>query len=322
MCTRISYTEGDNVKTILITGGSGFIGTHVTRILLDRGMNVIVYDLEPCTLPRASYVKGNILDSELLQSAMKECDGIVHLAAQISVPRSIEKPDETFEINVIGTQNILDVAEKLGVSRVILASSAAVYGDETDIPLREMKVGNQLSPYGSSKFKNEEQVLDARSKGIEAVALRFFNVYGPNQKIDGAYAAVIPNMIHRIMSGESPVVYGDGMQTRDFIHVRDVAMSIYNMLSTDWERLNSHVYNVASQQQTSILDLINVIHSQSERLGLYDSPISPVFENERFGDVKHSVADIDQIKNDLQWQPEVEFSHGIAELLLLRRASE
>jgi nucleoside-diphosphate-sugar epimerase len=299
----------------LITGGSGFIGTHVTQVLLSQGIEVKIYDLLPSTLSNVEAVQGDILDYARLESAAQGCDAIVHLAAQISVQRSIESPEETYNVNVIGTQNIFDCAKKIGIKRILLASSAAVYGDSSDIPLKEEVIGTLLSPYATSKSNNELQVLQARERGVEAVALRFFNVYGPNQLIEGAYAAVIPNIIENITTGQRPVIYGDGEQTRDFIHVRDVAMSIFKLLEIDWVKVKSHTYNVASQQQISILQLIEVINLHCIELGILNQPVQPVFENARTGDIKHSVANIEKIMNQIQWQPTVEFQQGIRELL-------
>jgi nucleoside-diphosphate-sugar epimerase len=303
------------MKKVLITGGSGFIGTHVTQVLLSQGIEVKIYDLLPSTLSNVEAVQGDILDYARLESAAQGCDAIVHLAAQISVQRSIESPEETYNVNVIGTQNIFDCAKKIGIKRILLASSAAVYGDSSDIPLKEEVIGTLLSPYATSKSNNELQVLQARERGVEAVALRFFNVYGPNQLIEGAYAAVIPNIIENITTGQRPVIYGDGEQTRDFIHVRDVAMSIFKLLEIDWVKVKSHTYNVASQQQISILQLIEVINLHCIELGILNQPVQPVFENARTGDIKHSVANIEKIMNQIQWQPTVEFQQGIRELL-------
>jgi len=303
------------MKKVLITGGSGFIGNHVAQVLLRQGLEVKIYDLLPSTLSNVEAVQGDILDYARLESAAQGCDAIVHLAAQISVQRSIESPEETYNVNVIGTQNIFDCAKKIGIKRILLASSAAVYGDSSDIPLKEEVIGTLLSPYATSKSNNELQVLQARERGVEAVALRFFNVYGPNQLIEGAYAAVIPNIIENITTGQRPVIYGDGEQTRDFIHVRDVAMSIFKLLEIDWVKVKSHTYNVASQQQISILQLIEVINLHCIELGILNQPVQPVFENARTGDIKHSVANIEKIMNQIQWQPTVEFQQGIRELL-------
>ena len=303
------------MKKILITGGSGFIGNHVAQVLLKQGLEVKIYDLKPSSLSKVESVQGDILDEVQLEQAAYGCDAIVHLAAQISVPRSIENPEETYNINVTGTQNVIACAEKMGIRRVLLASSAAVYGDATAIPLKEETIGTLLSPYATSKYDNEHQVVLARERGLEAVALRFFNVYGPNQSVQGAYAAVIPKVIETITSGQRPVIFGDGQQTRDFVHVQDVAMGIFKLLSIDWNKVHSHVYNIATQQQISILELIEAVNLNCVELGILEAPVQPLFENPRIGDIKHSVANIEKIMEQIEWSPTIDFHQGIRTLL-------
>ena len=303
------------MKKILITGGSGFIGNHVAQVLLKQGLEVKIYDLKPSSLSKVESVQGDILDEVQLEQAAYGCDAIVHLAAQISVPRSIENPEETYNINVTGTQNVIACAEKMGIRRVLLASSAAVYGDATAIPLKEEIIGTLLSPYATSKYDNEHQVVLARERGLEAVALRFFNVYGPNQSVQGAYAAVIPKVIETITSGQRPVIFGDGQQTRDFVHVQDVAMGIFKLLSIDWDKVHSHVYNIATQQQISILELIEAVNLNCVELGILEAPVQPLFENSRIGDIQHSVANIEKIREQIEWSPTIDFHQGIRTLL-------
>ena len=303
------------MKKVLITGGAGFIGNHVAQVLLKQGLEVKIYDLKPSSLSKVESVQGDILDEVQLEQAAYGCDAIVHLAAQISVPRSIENPEETYNINVTGTQNVIACAEKMGIQRVLLASSAAVYGDATAIPLKEEAIGTLLSPYATSKYDNEHQVVLARERGLEAVALRFFNVYGPNQSTRGAYAAVIPKVIETITSGQRPVIFGNGQQTRDFVHVQDVAMGIFKLLGIDWNKVHSHVYNVATQQQISILELIEAVNLNCVELGILKAPVEPLFENSRIGDIQHSVANIEKILEQIEWSPTIDFHQGIRTLL-------
>lgn len=303
------------MKKVLITGGAGFIGNHVAQVLLMQGLEVKIYDLKSSSLSKVESVQGDILDEVQLEQAAYGCDAIVHLAAQISVPRSIENPEETYNINVTGTQNVIACAEKMGIQRVLLASSAAVYGDATAIPLKEETIGTLLSPYATSKYDNEHQVVLARERGLEAVALRFFNVYGPNQSTRGAYAAVIPKVIETITSGQRPVIFGDGQQTRDFVHVQDVAMGIFKLLGIDWNKVHSHVYNVATQQQISILELIEAVNLNCVELGILEAPVQPLFENSRIGDIQHSVANIEKIMEQIEWSPTIDFHQGIRTLL-------
>ena len=303
------------MKKVLITGGAGFIGNHVAQVLLKQSLEVKIYDLKPSSLSKVESVQGDILDEVQLEQAAYGCDAIVHLAAQISVPRSIQNPEETYNINITGTQNVIACAEKMGIRRVLLASSAAVYGDATAIPLKEETIGTLLSPYATSKYDNEHQVVLARERGLEAVALRFFNVYGPNQSVQGAYAAVIPKVIETITSGQRPVIFGDGQQTRDFVHVQDVAMGIFQLLSIDWNKVHSHVYNIATQQQISILELIDAVNLNCVELGILEAPVQPLFENSRIGDIQHSVANIEKIREQIEWSPTIDFHQGIRTLL-------
>ena len=307
---------------VLITGGAGFIGSHVAQVLLAHGFHVRIYDLKHLSAENMECLQGDILDKNKLENAVQGCDSIIHLAAQISVPRSIQYPEQTNKINVEGTQNVFDAAEKNGVNRIILASSAAVYGEATDMPLQEDILGSIQSPYASSKLKNEQQVIEARKNGVETVALRFFNVYGPNQSIQGAYAAVIPKLIEQIKTGQQPVIFGNGQQTRDFIHVHDVAVSILKLLQVDWYKVKSPVYNIATQHQSSLLDLLEIINHNCMQLGVIHQPIQPLFEEERDGDIKHSVASINRIINEINWSPSIRLQQGIYDLLQQKGANE
>lgn len=300
---------------VLITGGSGFVGTHLTKFLLNHGHEVCVYDLQPTSLPEVEFIQGDILDEQMLYSALHKCDAVVHLAAQVSVHQSILSPNETHKINVLGTKNVFKCTEKAKIQRIIVASSAAVYGDAKEIPLKEENTGNLLSPYAHSKAKNEQQVLEAIEKGREAVALRFFNIYGPNQKTSGSYSAVIPSMLKCITEGQQPTIYGDGMQTRDFIHVQDASACIVNLLSVPWKDIRNHVYNVASQQQTSVLDLLSSINRAAIEDGIIQKSTEPMFEPAREGDIRHSVADISRIERDVGWKPQIDFNEGIRSLV-------
>ena len=303
------------MRKILITGGAGFIGSHVAQALFDNGFEVRVFDLKTSRIEKIESIQGNILDRDLLEKAVQGCDAIVHLAAQISVSRSLDYPDETMEINVKGTKNVLTAAKKHGIRRIVLASSAAVYGDSTSLPLREERLGNILSPYASSKLKNEEQAVLARKDGLETVALRFFNVYGPGQSFEGSYASVIPKISEKIIRGEKPIIYGDGLQTRDFIHVSDVALSILNILSLDWKETISSVYNVATQHQTSLLELVEIINTSCLKIGLIQDSLEPIFETAREGDIRHSVASTERITKEIGWSPLIDINQGIHQLI-------
>ena len=299
---------------ILVTGGSGFIGSNVIEEL-SKSYKVTNFDLKTSKNTEVEQIIGDIRDKELVKQAVEKCDVIIHLAAQVSVPLSIDYPQKTLEINVQGTQNIIDAAHKFGIKRLIMASSAAVYGEASDLPLKEESAGQCLSPYAQSKWENESQILLARDNGLEAVALRFFNVYGPGQSTDGAYAAVIPKFVEMLSNGKQPIVYGDGLQSRDFVHVKDLVRAIENLLLCDWNLVDGHAYNLASQSQTTILDILELINTSIEKINPDFNLIEPNFEQPRKGDIKHSFADISKITNILDWTPSVKLSQGLEELV-------
>ena len=299
---------------VLVTGGSGFIGSNVIEELR-KSYKVINFDLKTSKNIEVEQIIGDIRDKELVEQVVEKCDVIVHLAAQVSVPLSIDYPQKTLEINVQGTQNIIDAAHKFGIKRLIIASSAAVYGEASDLPLKEESAGQCLSPYAQSKWENETQIMLARENGLEAVALRFFNVYGPGQSTDGAYAAVIPKFVEMLTNGKQPVIYGDGLQSRDFVHVKDLVRAIENLLVCDWNLVDGHAYNLASQSQTTILDIIGLINTSIENINPDFNTLGPNFEQSRKGDIKHSFADITKITNILKWTPSVKLSQGLEELV-------
>ena len=299
---------------VLVTGGSGFIGSNVIEELM-KSFKVVNLDLKPSKNSEIEQMIGDIRDKELVEKVVEKCDVIIHLAAQVSVPLSIDYPQKTLEINVQGTQNIIDAAHKFGIKRLIMASSAAVYGEASNLPLAEESAGQCLSPYAQSKWENETQIMLAREKGLEAVALRFFNVYGPGQSKDGTYAAVIPKFVEMLTTGKQPIVHGDGLQSRDFIHVKDLVRAIESLLECNWKLVDDHTYNLASQSQTTILELIELINSSIVKITPNFNIAEPNFEQSRKGDIIHSYADISKISNTLNWGPSIEISQGIEELV-------
>jgi len=302
---------------VLVTGGSGFIGSNVIDELM-KSFKVVNLDLKPSKNSEIEQIIGDIRDKELVEQVVEKCDVIIHLAAQVSVPLSIDYPQKTLEINVQGTQNIIDAAHKFGIKRLIMASSAAVYGEASNLPLAEESAGQCLSPYAQSKWENESQIMLARENGLEAVALRFFNVYGPGQSTDGAYAAVIPKFVEMLTTGKQPIIHGDGLQSRDFVHVKDLVRAIENLLECDWNLVDGHAYNLASQSQTTILDILELINTSIEKINPDFNLIEPNFEQPRKGDIKHSFADISKITSTLNWKPSTELSQGIEELVRIR----
>jgi len=309
---------------VLITGGAGFIGSTVAINSLNRGHEVVVLDnlssgsikvLEHLKSLGADTIIGDIRDSNSVINAMQGCDAVVHLAAQISVPASIANPQENKSINVEGTQQILNYCNQFDVKRVVIASSAAVYGQEDRMPLKEENAGDLLSPYAVSKWENEQQIIASRLNGQNAVALRFFNVYGPGQKADGGYAAVIPKFIDMMINGKAPTMNGDGLHTRDFVHVDDVSKLILSIIEGEWFALENHVYNVGTGNKTSLLDLVASIKKGLESNSIDTNNLSPVFGEDRVGDIRHSVADVQRVAQDYGWEAAIPFEQGIISLV-------
>ena len=291
----------------MVTGGAGFIGSHLARHLASMGEVVVLDDLSsgrrsnlegtPCRL-----IHGSILEDEKLTEALRGVSHVFHLAAMVSVPESVQKPDLCRTINVEGTRRVLDFAAKAGVERMVLASSCAVYGNEPTLPKTESLPPSPLSPYASSKLEGEKLCASA---SLPAVALRFFNVYGPRQDPQGPYAAAVPKFIEAALTGSPLTIHGDGLQTRDFIYVEDVASALIHVAT----RSACHgIYNVASGHSVSILDLARAII----RLSVSKSTIihTPV----RSADVRHSSASIDRLKAT-GWKPECDLSEGLKRTL-------
>ena len=284
------------MASVLVTGGAGFIGTHLCRYLYDCGHQVISLDVNQVGHQPWECVTGDIRDNLQLDGI----DVIVHLAAQISVPRSIESPDETLSINVDGTSSILSVAEASGVKRILFASSAAVYGDSQQIPIPEYAPLIPQSPYAVSKIVGEELL---KRSSIETCSFRFFNVYGPNQSAEGGYAAVIPAFKKAISEGVECTVFGDGTQVRDFIHVTDLTRIIG--LAIEAKELPAEL-NIASGEATSLLDLIENLKF------LHPEMLNPVFQEERAGDIHTSLADISLLTSKFEVGDMISIQEGLS----------
>ena len=314
-----------SMPTLLITGGAGFIGGHTATMAIQRGWQVRLLDnlstglatkADKLASEGAEVIVGDVRDEAIVQAAVEGCDAVIHLAAQVSVPRSVEQPEETLAINVGGTANLLNACKKHGVSRFVMASSAAVYGTNDAFPLDEAHAGTFHSPYAESKWTNEHQVAEAKASGLEAVALRFFNVYGTGQRSDGAYAAVIPKFIELAVAGQAPTVFGDGQQTRDFVHVDDVSRALLMLATKPWANDLEHVYNVCTQTEISLLDLLDGIHSVLADVAPEVPRPSPIHAPERAGDIGRSVGSNARLVNDTAWSPNVEFTEGLRQQVL------
>ncbi|MBN1954930.1 MAG: SDR family oxidoreductase [Anaerolineae bacterium] len=302
----------------LVTGGAGFIGSHLVQALVARGDNVRV--LDNFTTGRREnlawagsqaapeVMEGDVRDLADVQRAVAGADYVLHQAAVVSVQQSLHDPLETHEVNATGTLNVLRAALEAGVQRVVLASSCAVYGDSTDLPLRESTPLKPLSPYAASKIAAEGYCRAfSAAYGLPTVCLRYFNVYGPRQNPDGEYAAVIARFAQRMKGGQPPLIYGDGEQSRDFVHVGDAVRA--NLLASADKRAVGEVFNVASGQQVSLLALVELLND------LLGTRMSPLFEPERAGDIRHSVGDGGRAAAALQFRPQTSLADGLRQLI-------
>lgn len=307
------------MKKALVTGGAGFIGSHLVKLLLQAGIDVKVYDnLSGGSIKNLEsvqsdieFIEADIRDFHTLVQGMQGVDWVFHLAALVSVPESVNNPILTEAINVSGTVNILWASVQTNVSRVVISSSCAVYGDRDQPPLKETDILMPKSPYAASKLTAEAWAESFyQSYGLEAVCLRYFNVYGCGQKSDSDYAAVIPKFLDCYHHKQRPKIYGDGQQTRDFIYVEDVARANFLAATASYDIItNQRIFNVGTGNGLSLLRLLEVI---SIEIG-YE--IKPEFYPVRVGDIRHSWADASLSKNLLGFEPNVDINRGIHKLL-------
>lgn len=307
-----------NCSKILVTGGAGFIGSHLVDRLLDEGFEVIVLDnLSTGRMQNLvhhqhrkdlHFIKGDIRDFELVKKVVVEVDAVFHEAALVSVTRSVENPILTSEVNVNGTLNLLKACSDADVKRFIYASSSSVYGEAEALPKDEGLVPKPISPYAVSKMAAERYCLVFREVyGLETVCLRYFNVYGPRQ-VYGPYSGVISIFINRLLNGEPPVIYGDGKQTRDFTHVEDVVQA--NMLALNERDAVGEVFNIATGVATSVNELAALLQ---EIMG--KTHLKPVYTGPRAGDIRHSYADITKAREVLGYRPKFSLREGLAKLV-------
>lgn len=317
-------------KHILVTGGAGFIGSNLVEALLQLGARVRVLDNlstgfehnieEFAALADFSFIKGDIRDFDTCMEAMKGIDAISHQAALGSVPRSIEFPLMTHDVNATGFLTMLQAAKESGIKRFVFASSSSVYGDSLASPKQEGQEGNMLSPYAVTKQLNEQYAgVYHRLHQMETIGLRYFNVFGPRQNPDGVYAAAIPKFLDKMKHGGEIVVNGDGNQTRDFTFVRNAVLA--NLLSLSGKQASAfgRVYNVACGQSFTLNTVIATLEN-----GLKDRGIQPVhtitYGPKRVGDIQDSLADVALIERELHYQPLYTFEEGIADYLAFQSA--
>ncbi len=299
----------------LITGGCGFIGSHIAEALAEEGHEIIAYDNlssgyeeNIAHISGIKLVKADIRDDAALRNEMKGVDGIFHQAALVSVFKSVEDPLDNHNINSLGTLKVLLAARDNGVRRIVSASSAAVYGNDPALPKTEDMKPCPESPYGLSKLDAEHYSrLFSSLYGLETVCLRYFNVYGPRQDPSSMYSGVISRFADFIRSGKTPVVFGDGHQTRDFVFVKDVAQA--NLLAMQNQQASGNVYNVGAGKEISLLQLLD---SFRELLGV---EFKTRFEDCRAGDIRRSVSDISRISSQLGYRPRFSLAEGLARLI-------
>ena len=297
----------------LVTGAAGFIGSNIVEELVARGAEVRALDnlstgkasnLAPF-MDRIQFVEGDLNDSELLGKVVRGVDFVLHQAALPSVPRSMADPLKSHEANATGTLKLLIAARDEGVKRLVYASSSSVYGNSPTLPKKEDMPTQPLSPYAVNKLAAEQYCrVFSRVLGLPAVALRYFNVFGPRQDPKSQYAAVIPAFIASVMMGESPTIYGDGTQTRDFTYVQNVVQA--NLLACETDKADGEAINIACGERTSLLDLLGEINR------LLGTNIEPIFQPGRAGDVKDSLADISKARELMGYTPVASFSEGLA----------
>lgn len=301
----------------LVTGGAGFIGSHIARTLAAAGKQVRIFDDFSSgrrenlgsDAERIEIVRGDLRDAEAMRAAAAGVDVIFHEAAVASVPRSVAEPEFTLDVNVKGAQHVLEAARQQGVRRVVIASSSAVYGDTPILPLSETAPPRPLSPYAAHKLMDEHLcAVYGHLYGLETVALRYFNVFGPRQDPNSEYSAVIPRFVAKLRAGERPIVYGDGEQTRDFIHISDVVRA--NLLAASSERAAGGVFNIGSGERIS---LNQVLAAAADLLG---ADPHPDYQPPRAGDIRESVSDITNARETLGFSPQMSFRAGLADLLL------
>ncbi len=303
---------------ILVTGGAGFIGSHIVDRLLSEHFEVTLIDnLTSGSLENVEhhrnrenfhFIRGDILNLDLVRSALKCVDAVFHEAALVSVTRSVEDPVLANKVNVKGTLTLLKACLESDVRRFIYASSSSVYGESEALPKRESLLPQPISPYGVSKLAAESYVkVFHKVYGLETVCLRYFNVYGSRQKF-GPYSGVITIFINRLLRGQTPIIYGDGEQTRDFTNVMDVVDA--NMLALMKQSAVGEIFNVASGVATSVNQLASMLQEITGKKNL-----TPTHTDPRLGDIRHSYADINKAKKILGHHPKVQLREGLIKLV-------
>ncbi len=317
MYNKPFHTADISKSSFLVTGGAGFIGSNIVEYLIKYGAGKVrVIDnlstgfrknIEPfISGSNFEFIEQDICNIDNCYNACAGMDYVLHEAAIGSVPRSIEDPVTTNNSNVTGFLNILVAAKKSKIKRIVFASSSSVYGDSEVSPKKEEKTGNPLSPYAVSKVVNElYAAVFARNYNMEIIGLRYFNIFGPKQNPEGPYAAVIPLFIEALLNNKSPLIYGDGEQTRDFTFVENAVQANIKAIFCEDKKTLSRIYNIAYGGNITINKLFDVLKNQIR------SNITPVYKKERQGDIRHSFADISKAKSVLNYNPGINIEQGL-----------
>ena len=310
----------------LITGGAGFIGSHIARSLLEQGESVRVLDnfstgkreniaelTRQFNENQLEVLEGDVRDAACVKAAVTGIELIFHEAAFVSVPQSMDEPQECFDVNITGTSLLFDAARRAGVKRAVIASSAAVYGESEALPAAEETPLQPKSPYAVSKRVNELYAeLFTNSFNFEVVALRYFNVYGPRQRPDSMYAAAVPIFARRLLDGKPVIVYGDGGQTRDLIHVHDIVRA--NIAASEHPQAAGKIFNICTGLETKLLDLLDVLYD------LFPNAPKPEFVAPRAGDLYRSVGSPQKAADVLGFRAQVSLAAGLKETVDWMRA--
>ena len=305
-------------KRVCVTGGAGFIGGHIIDTLVACGSAVnIIDDLSNATLDHITehvelqpnsirFVYGSILDDRAVNEAVAGSDVVIHLAAMGSVPRSMKEPSRTFEVNASGTLRVLEAASKTGVKRVVLAASSSAYGDPDTLPCVETMPARPASPYAASKISAEQLASSwSTAFGLSTVSLRYFNIFGPRQRADSAYAAVVAAFATKLLAGEQPVIFGDGMQSRDFTYISNAVYATLLAGGTD-RPLDGEVVNIGTGKSVTLIEL-----AQHMAQIITGQNVEPIFEAVREGDVRDSLADITRAGEVIGYKPIADLQVGL-----------
>jgi len=300
----------------IITGGAGFIGSHIVEELVRQGQEVVVIDnlynttkdkIKRC-LKKIRFVKGDVRDIELLKKEFKGADFVLHLAALISVTESVRKPEEYREVNVGGTRNVLEASKLNNVKRVVFSSSCAVYGSTGKVPQDESLEPMPMSPYAENKLEGEKLCKEYyKNHGLKTVCLRYFNVFGPRQDPKSPYAGVISIFAQKLLDNEQPTIFGDGEQTRDYVFVKNVVQA--NLLACKAEKGFGEVFNIGTEKEISVNTILKLVNKG------FGKDIKPIFAPAREGEMSRACADCTKAKKVLGYRVNYSFEHGLTQTI-------